>query len=99
MIEGDRQELMSFLSSAQGVSYAPQSGDILGILKQLKDSMSGNLAEATAQETAAIKTYEELMAAKKKEVAALIKAIEKKTVRSGEVAVNIVDMKEDLSDT
>merc|ERR1712110_1175711 len=32
-------------------------------------------------------------------IAALTKAIEEKTVRSGEIAVNIVNMKNDLSDT
>lgn len=39
------------------------------------------------------------MAAKSKEIAAHTKAIEAKTVRHGEVAVNIVNLKNDLSDT
>merc|ERR1712228_91837 len=37
--------------------------------------------------------------AKKAEIAALTKAIEEKTVRAGEVAVNAVNMKNDLADT
>mmetsp|Transcript_31835 Transcript_31835/g.73890 ORF Transcript_31835/g.73890 Transcript_31835/m.73890 type:complete len:157 (+) Transcript_31835:187-657(+) len=34
MLEADRQDLVAFLSSLQSNSYAPQSGQIIGILKQ-----------------------------------------------------------------
>merc|ERR1719440_2646760 len=70
----DREELTAFLSNDQG--YAPASGQITGILKQMTDTMNKDLAEATATEEAAIKAYNELMAAKEKEVNALTKAIE-----------------------
>ena len=70
-----------------------------GILKQLGDSMAKALADATSEEQAAVSNYDALMAAKTKEVAALTQAIEEKTVRAGSVAVSIVEMKEDLSDT
>merc|ERR1719456_1509290 len=97
MTDYDREELTSFLSNAQG--YAPQSGQITGILKQMSDTMNKDLAEATAAENAAIKAYNELMAAKEKEVNALTKAIEEKMVRLGKLQVEIVEMKEDLDDT
>merc|ERR1712166_867547 len=42
----DREELTAFLSGTQG--YAPQSGQITGILKQLKDTMVASLGESTA---------------------------------------------------
>merc|ERR1719162_1250110 len=58
-------------------------------------SMEGN----AAAEASSIKTFEELMAAKTKEVQAATNAIEKKTTRIGELGVEIVGMKEDLSDT
>merc|ERR1719401_3007617 len=61
--------------------------------------MNKDLAEASATEAAAIKTYDELMAAKQKEVNALTAAIEEKMVRLGELQVSIVEMKEDLDDT
>mmetsp|Transcript_130151 Transcript_130151/g.211932 ORF Transcript_130151/g.211932 Transcript_130151/m.211932 type:complete len:706 (-) Transcript_130151:31-2148(-) len=95
----DREELVSFLSGTQHDQYAPKSGEITGILKQMKDTMAAGLAEAEAAEAASIKAYEELMAAKTKEVEALTSAIETKTVRVGELSVEIVQMKEDLSDT
>merc|ERR1719324_2366470 len=61
--------------------------------------MNKDLAEASATENAAIKAYDELMAAKEKEVNALTKAIEEKMVRLGKLQVEIVEMKEDLDDT
>merc|ERR1719396_37036 len=61
--------------------------------------MNKELAEASATEAAAIKAYDELMAAKEKEVNALTKSIEEKMVRLGDLQVEIVEMKEDLDDT
>jgi len=99
MDDYSRDELTSFLSNSNGQDYAPASGQITGILKQMSDTMNKDLAEATASENAAIKAYDELMAAKEKEVSALTKSIEEKMVRLGNVQVQIVEMKEDLDDT
>jgi len=95
----DRQELVSFLSGSQSSDYAPQSGEIVGILKQMGETMAKDLADETATEEAAIKSYEDLLAAKKKEIAALTSTVEAKTEQIGELGVEIVQMKEDLSDT
>jgi len=94
-----RQELMAFLSASQEAGYAPQSGEITGILKEIKDEMEKSLSEATASEKASVTEYTALMEAKKKEIAALTKSIETKTLRIGETAVSIATMKNDLSDT
>jgi chromosome segregation ATPase len=96
-----RQEdqLVAFLSGTQGEEYAPASGEIVGILKTMHDEMTAENAEETAAEAAAIKAYDELMAAKTKEVNSLTKAIESKMTRVGELAVEIVQMKNDLGDT
>merc|ERR1712222_19237 len=90
---------MSFLSGAQNSDYAPQSGQILGILKQMADEMAKNQAEATAAEEKAVKIYEALMAAKKKEVDALSKDIETKLPRIGSLGIAIMQMKNELGDT
>merc|ERR1719408_488124 len=92
MDEDNRQELLAFLSGtavapAYGNEYVPQSGEILGILKQLHDEMAKDLAEAIAAEEAAVAAYKELMAAKEKEVAALTKMIEEKLTRIAELGV------------
>merc|ERR1719296_27132 len=61
--------------------------------------MSKNLADVTADENEAIATYEGLMKAKKKESEALTASIESKTKLVGELGIQIVQMKADLSDT
>jgi len=99
LMEDDRQDMLSFLSGSQAEEYAPQSGSILGILKQMHDEMVKDAGDATESEEAAIKTYEELMKAKKKEVDALSAEIETKLERSGDLGVHIAQMKNDLGDT
>jgi predicted nucleic acid-binding Zn-ribbon protein len=99
LVDYDREELTSFLSGSSSQEYAPSSGQITGILKQMEDTMTSSLNQATADETSSIKSYEGLMAAKTKEVAALTASIEDKSVRLGETQVAIVEMKEDLDDT
>merc|ERR1719181_2663503 len=65
----------------------------------MTDTFNKDLATASSEEAAAIEAYDELMAAKEKEVNALTKAIEEKMVRLGDLQVSIVEMKEDLDDT
>ncbi|CAK0874745.1 unnamed protein product [Prorocentrum cordatum] len=95
----DRDMLTAFL--AQGQGYVPKSGQIVGILKEMKDTMGKDLGDLTAAEEKAIKDYEALSAAKTAEIEALTTEIESKLQASGELAVDprIVDMKEDLDDT
>jgi len=91
-----RDALTEFLSTSQG--YAPASGEIVGILKQLLEDMQGDLKEATDAENAAIAEVEGLVAAKEKEIQAATEAIEAKLERKGQLAVEIVNKKNDLDD-
>ena len=97
----DREMLTSFLTQGQGDAsgYAPQSGEITGILKQMAETMEKELAAATAEENGSIKDFNGLMAAKTKEINTLTKEIEAKTARVGELGVQLVTEKEDLDDT
>jgi septal ring factor EnvC (AmiA/AmiB activator) len=97
MNPADRDLLSSFLS--EGSSYVPRSGEIVGILKELKDEMERDLADATSVENSAIASYKGLMASKNKEIDALTKEIETKTTRIGELGVQIAQMENDLEDT
>merc|ERR1719343_313468 len=99
MFDDDRKQVLAFLSGGESSEYAPASGEIVGILKQLMDTMAKGLSEEIATEKAAVAAFEELAAAKKKEIEALTGAIEAKTMQSGELAVSIVEMKDDLADT
>merc|ERR1719198_2121983 len=99
MMDADRQDIIAFLSGGSNGGYVPMSGEITGILKQLGETMQKNLDSTTATEKDAVQTYEELMSAKKKEVEALTAAIETKMKRVGELGVEIVQMKNDLTDS
>jgi len=97
MLDYDREQVTSFLANSQ--EYAPASGQITGILKQMSDTMVAELASATSDENTAIANFDGLMAAKAKEVASLSASIEDKMVRVGNTQVELVEMKEDLDDT
>merc|ERR1719379_3098115 len=97
MSEVDRDMLTSFLTQSSG--YAPASGSIVGILKQMSDTMEANLEKATTEENSAIKDFDALVAAKTKQINALGEEIESKTSRIGELGVELVTQKEDLDDT
>jgi septal ring factor EnvC (AmiA/AmiB activator) len=99
MPDGDRQEVVAFLSGSQGHGYAPASGEITGILKAMGDSMSKHLSEITSDEESSIQTFDALIKAKTKEVGALTTSIEVKTKQIGDLGVHLVQLKEDLSDT
>merc|ERR1719316_564481 len=99
MSSADREILAAFLSQGSSAEYVPQSGEIIGILKQMKDEMEADLAEAKANEEKAIADYKALVAAKKKEIEAATKAIEDKMTRVGELGVEVATMINDLEDT
>jgi len=92
-----RQEVLAFLSGKE--EYAPQSGQIVGILKQMEDEMAKALEEAEAAEAEAIKAYDALMAAKQKEVETLNAQIEEKLTRKGELGVELAGGLNELEDT
>merc|ERR1719507_2841866 len=94
-----RQELLAFLSAKTSDEYAPQSGQIVGILKQMEEEMDKALADATTAEEEAIKSYEALIEAKTKEVDALTAQIEEEQTRIGDLGVEIAGMENDIEDT
>merc|ERR1719440_233316 len=56
--DADRDSLTAFLSAGASNAYAPQSGQIVGILKQMGDEMAADIADVKATEEAAVKAYE-----------------------------------------
>merc|ERR1719409_774489 len=77
-------------------SYAPQSGEIFGILKQMKETFEKDLADAQAEETKNQKAYEELKAAKEAQIAAANAAIAKKTQEKADTDEKNAQAKVDL---
>jgi septal ring factor EnvC (AmiA/AmiB activator) len=89
MNDGAREEITAFLTEGD---QSEASGEILGVLKQLHDEFTADLKDATATENAAIKSFDELVAAKKKEIEALTAAIEDKMTRLGELGVQLAEL-------
>merc|ERR1719198_139613 len=92
----DRRNALAFLD--QSGDYVPQSGQIVGILKAMKDDMEASLKEAIADEEKAVAGFADLKASKEKEIEMATEAIETKTARAGELAVSVVQTKDALED-
>ena len=80
-------------------SYAPQSGEIFGILKQMKESFETNLADSQKEEMANQKAYEDLKAAKTDEIKAGQDQIDTKTQELASTDEKLAESKESLEDT
>jgi len=94
----DRHKVASFLEASADDTYAPASGQIVGILKAMKDDMEANLKTATDDEDKSAAGFADLKASKEKEIAMATEAIETKTARAGELAVSVVQTKDALED-
>merc|ERR1719214_352654 len=97
----EKNEIMGLLQGKQNPfgDYSAASGEIVGMLKAMKDEMDKDLGGAVADEEAAAKGFEELAAAKNDEISAASEAIESKTVRSGDLAVSVTTTADDIEDT
>merc|ERR1719231_2019184 len=80
-------------------SYAPQSGQIFGILKQMKETFETNLSSAQKEEMQAQAAYEDLKAAKEEEIKAGTELKDTKTQELADTDEKNVNAKQDLEDT
>merc|ERR1719399_1197597 len=100
LMPSQRRVLSGFLQGPQNAgSYAPQSGAIFGVLKNMKESFEANLAAAQKEESDSERAYRELKAAKESEIAAGTKQIETKTIQIGNADQKKAEAKQDLEDT
>merc|ERR1719379_2039061 len=79
--------------------YAPQSTQIQGILKGMYDSFTSDLEKDNADEADKQKSFEELMATKKMELATLEATLEKQTLDEAEKTKTMADSRQLLDDT
>merc|ERR1712224_407664 len=108
LTHAERRALASFVQAPQDYfdaaptfkqSYAPQSGEIFGILKQMKETFESNLAASQKEEMANQKAYEDLKAAKEEEIAAGQAQIDTKTQELADTDEKLAQAKEDVADT
>jgi len=87
------------LSGPVPASSNPQSGEIFGILKGMKESFEANLANSQQEEKADAQSYLELKAAKSEEISAALTQIENKIKENASAGEKREQSKEDLEDT
>merc|ERR1719343_750504 len=84
----ERRAAAAFLQSPQDYfdasptfkqSYAPQSGEIFGILRQMRETFESNLSAAQKEEIENQKAFEGVKAAKEEQIAAGQAQIDSKT--------------------
>merc|ERR1719324_707642 len=80
-------------------SYAPQSGEILGILKQMLEEFQTDLSTAQKDEIAAQTQFEELKASILKELEPVIAISSKKEGEKADTDQDTDDAKKDLEET
>merc|ERR1719491_144807 len=80
-------------------SYAPQSGAIFGILRQMKETFESNLSASQREEMANQKAYEDLKAAKEDEIAAGQAQVDTKTQELADADEKNAQAKQDIVDT
>merc|ERR1719169_325320 len=80
-------------------SYAPQSGQIFGILKNMKESFEANVAASQKEESDNVQAYQELKAAKTDEINAGNTQISTKTQERADADEKKATDTQDLDDT
>merc|ERR1719473_2353191 len=80
-------------------SYAPQSGEIFGILKQMKETFESNLSTSQKEEMQNQAAYEDLKAAKEGEIKAGEDQKDTKVEELANTDEKLAQAKQDLEDT
>merc|ERR1719281_257982 len=108
LTHSERKAVTAFLQSPQDYfdaeptfsqSYAPQSGQIFGVLSQMKETFESNLSTSQKEETTNQKTYSDMKAAKDEEISAAQAMIDEKTQLLATTDAKNAQAKEDLEDT
>merc|ERR1719321_292197 len=79
--------------------YAPQSGQIFGILKQMKESMETNLVTSQKTEATAKDDFASMKSSKSDEIASATELIDSKTVELASTDEKLAASKTDLEET
>jgi len=104
----ERRAVASFVQSPEDYfdatptfkqSYAPQSGEIFGILRQMRETFESNLSASQKEEMANQKAYSELKAAKEDEIAAGQAQVDSKTQELATTDEKNAQSKVDVEDT
>merc|ERR1719491_1186580 len=104
----ERRAVASFVQSPEDYfdaaptfkqSYAPQSGEIFGILRQMRETFESNLSASQKEEMANQKAYSDLKAAKEAEIAAGQAQVDSKSQELATTDEKNAQAKVDVEDT
>merc|ERR1719181_2730517 len=84
---------------SEGPSYSSASGEIVGIMKQMKETMEADLSEAQKTEMERAAAFAELSAAKTQEIEEQEKMAEQKEDELATTSMELAEAKEDLEQT
>lgn len=94
----DRFKLESFLQSPSTGAHGAQSGEIVGVLKSLKETFGSNLESARSAEKAAIKAHEAFLATKKEEFGIMEESLKSKEATMSENDESLGQKKEAIQE-
>lgn len=80
-------------------AYTPQSSEIFGILRQMKETFEGSLSESQREEVAAKEAYEALKVAKENEIKVGTASLDDKKQHLATTEDNMEQAKQDREDT
>jgi chromosome segregation ATPase len=90
--------MQSFVQAPFTGSYSAQSGQVVGILKNMRDTFEENLASATSAEKAAVEKYDKLMQTLEKQHREMKSSYDKKQEELGENDASLADFRDQLTD-
>merc|ERR1719310_223574 len=93
------QVVVSLIQEKGEELYAPESGAIFGILKQMKEGFETNMADSQAEETRAATEFASMKKAKSDQIKAAEDLSKSKTIELGETKATLAADKQDLKDT
>merc|ERR1719191_432902 len=82
-----------------GPAYSSQSGEIVGIMKQMKEQMEADLSEAQKTEKERAANFAEMQASKTQEIEEQEKMAEQKEDELATTSIDLAEAKEDLEQT
>jgi len=94
----EKQKMDSFLQAPFTGTYTSQSGEIVGILKNMKDTFKNNLGSIRSAEAAAKKAHVAFMETKENEHTTLTEMYEKKQGMLGENDDSLASAREELEE-
>merc|ERR1719503_225739 len=102
LTHSERKAINAFIQAPEDLlqeSYAPQSGEIFGILNQMKETFETNLSDSQKEEMTNSRAYEDLKAAKEEEISAGQEQLDTKTQTLASTDEKLAECKEDIEDT